>query len=259
MTNEPFQPVRLYYAIPDRPFVEDRLRRLECMADVKRERCWEWLFEAESASLPLAVAYNAVPKERRPLILGRIRFPAAGGMTLQTNSIARAIEGARFLGPRLGLRVTAVRCRVVNRCFAADEGRPDELMATLDTNVTVIDPQAAGAAFRRDFDGVRTLDDAERAAAASIDRRLAAGDDVPPVEDFPLHPEEESPEFRDLATALQLRLVRAFEHWKGNTHVTLTSIIVGAVEQAHAADRASRKPRARYVHSNAIGRPIKRT
>ena len=46
------------------------------------------------------------------------------------------------------------------------------------------------------------------------------------VEDFPLAPEEETPDFQHLANTLQLRFVRAFEHWRGNTHLTLTAIIV---------------------------------
>ena len=44
-------------------------------------------------------------------------------------------------------------------------------------------------------------------------------------------PEEETPEFQHLATALQFRLVRAFENWRGNTHLTLTAIIVRTVEE----------------------------
>jgi hypothetical protein len=52
-----------------------------------------------------------------------------------------------------------MRCRVVNRCFAADEGQPAELMRTLDQSVTVIDPREAEAAFSRDFKTVRTMED----------------------------------------------------------------------------------------------------
>ena len=50
------------------------------------------------------------------------------------------------------------------------------------------------------------------------------------VEDFPLYPEEETAEFRDLAFALELRFVRAVEHWRGNTDLTLTALIVRTVE-----------------------------
>lgn len=44
-------------------------------------------------------------------------------------------------------------------------------------------------------------------------------------------PEEEAPEFQDLPTGLQFRFFRAVEHWRGNTHLTLTAIIMRAVEE----------------------------
>jgi hypothetical protein len=239
-TNEPFQPVRLYYAIPNPALVAAKLRALSCIVEVAPERCWQWLFAAEAASLSFAGGrYDDVPKEKRPIIIGRIRFPAHGGMTFETNSIPRAIEGARFFGSRLGPEVVAIRYRVVNRCFAAEEGRPDELAKLLDRDVTVIDPRASEAAFRREFEGVRSMKDAERAAAESLDRRIKNGDDVPLVEDFPLVPEEETPDFRDLATGLQFRFVRAFEHWQGNTDLTLAAIIRRTVEQNMRARGAS--------------------
>ena len=235
MTNEPFQPVRLYYAIPDRAIVTKKLRRLRCMIEVPPERCWQWLFDAEAGALRFPGGYDDVPKERRPIVLGRIRFPERGGMTLQTNSIPRAIEGARFFGPRLGPEVVALRCRVVNRCFDAGEGPPDRLMATLDHDVTVIDPREAEATLRSEFEGVRSRQEGERAISEFMERRLRSTEDVPEVEDLPLAPEEETPDFQHLATTLELRLVRAVEHWRGNTHLTLTQIIVRAVEKGTRA------------------------
>ena len=38
MTKEPFQPVRLYYSIPSRPFVAEHLRSLKYVVDVPEER-----------------------------------------------------------------------------------------------------------------------------------------------------------------------------------------------------------------------------
>jgi len=119
--------------VPDESSVVRAFKKLQCMAEAPHERCWLWLFHAEAASLRFAAGgYDDVPKEKRPIILGRIRFPRQDGMTLETNSIDRAIAGARFCGSKLGADVVAKRCRVVNRCFAADEGQPRELMATLD-------------------------------------------------------------------------------------------------------------------------------
>jgi hypothetical protein len=232
MTNEPFQPARLYYSVPDPSLVIRTLKALQCMVEVPSERCWQWLFHAEAASLRFPAGdYDSVPKAKRPIVLGRIRFPEHGAMTLETNSLERAIEGARFFAPRLGPEVVAMRCRMVNRCFAAHEGQPDTLMATLDHGVTVIDPRVAEAATKRLFAGVRSMEDMERAAAASLEQRLKNKEDVPLVEDFPLAPEEETPDFKHLATTLRLRFARAVEHWRGNTHLTLTAIIVRMVEQ----------------------------
>jgi hypothetical protein len=233
MTNEPFQPVRLYYSIPDFSFVIRKLGVLKCMVEVPPEGCWQWLFHAEAASLKFGAGYDAVPKERRPIVLGRLRFPKNGGMTIQTNSIQRAIGAAQFFAPRLGPEVVPMRVRVVNRCFAADEGQPDELMKILDQDVTVVDPREAEALLERAFKGVRTREDAERAAAAFVERRLASKQDIPMVEDFPLDPAAETHEFKDLTNTLMLRLVRAAEHWRGNTHLTLDAIIVRALKELH--------------------------
>lgn len=75
------------------------------------------------------------------------------------------------------------------------------------------------------------MEDYNRAAWVSMERKLNNREDVPMVEDFPLAPEEETPNFRDLTITLQLRGIRALEHWKGNTHMTLAAVIVRMVEQ----------------------------
>jgi hypothetical protein len=235
MTDEPFQPVRLYYLIPDRSFVIKKLQSLECMVEVPHEQCWQWLSEAESKSLRFPGGYNDVPREKRPIVLGRISLQNAGGMMLQTNSISLAIEGAKFFGPRFGPKAFAIRCRVVNRCFAADEGDISVLMKTLDKDVTVIDPRKAEEEFKRDFNGVRTVEDLDRAARESMGRNLKNREDVPMVEDFPLAPEEETPDFRGLTITLHLRGIRALEHWNGNRRITLAEIITRMVEQNEQA------------------------
>jgi hypothetical protein len=75
------------------------------------ERCLHWLFHAESAGLEIGAGYDAVPKDLRPIILGWVRFPKTGGMTVQTTSAERAIAAARFFGPRgLALKCSPCGC-----------------------------------------------------------------------------------------------------------------------------------------------------
>ena len=49
LTNEPFQPVRLYYSIPSRAVVSRKQSTLECMMEAPEEHCWKWLFQVNQS------------------------------------------------------------------------------------------------------------------------------------------------------------------------------------------------------------------
>ncbi len=231
MTREPVQPVRLYYSIPSRGLVEARLAALQCMSEVAEEGCWHWLFHGEAARVSIGVRYDDVPAEVRPLILGWLRFPRPGVMTLEALSSLRAVTAARFFGPVLGPEVVALRCRSINRFFSNTEGPGDALLALLDRDVTVIDPRFPEYRDKKRRTAMRSPEDLERAFAADLQRRFDEGEDVPLVEDLPLAPEEETSDFRDLSTLLGMRTVRAEERWRGNTHITLLHIIQQSVAE----------------------------
>ena len=123
------------------------------------------------------------------------------------------------------------RARVVNRLFAVEEGHPDNLEKELDHHVTVIDPAKVECELEQDLRVVRTSEELERALAGRMERRRRSKEDIPLVEDFPLAPQEETPDFGHLAMTLNLRMYRALQHWGGNTHLTLTEIIMRLAEQ----------------------------
>ena len=58
------------------------------------------------------------------------------------------------------------------------------------------------------------------------------------VEDFPMHPEDESDEMSDLANVLNFRFVRAGRRWRGED-VTLRQVIEEAVHAHLATGRSS--------------------
>lgn len=88
--------------------------------------------------------------------------------------------------------------------------------------MTVIDPEETA----------RAVEAVLAAAPPDPTAKLAALDryyrerrkDVPPVEDFPLCPEEEDEAFGQLAMPLRFRAIRALERWLGND-VTLDEVI----------------------------------
>ena len=88
-TNEPFQPVRIYFAVPDADALMAKLQTLACMNVDPTRNCLEWLFDHESASLRFPGTFEDVPPAMRPIVLGRLRFPRKTAMTLQANSISR--------------------------------------------------------------------------------------------------------------------------------------------------------------------------
>ncbi len=110
-------------------------------------------------------------------------------------------------------------------------GGPEPLDRHLDQNVTEIDPRATEEEMEQYLAGAKTQEEKRRALEQYYEDKRLERRDVPLVEDFPLAPEEETPDFMHLAMILQLRSLRAYEHWKGNTKLILQDLIYRLVEQ----------------------------
>jgi hypothetical protein len=228
MTGEPLQPVRLYYSIPNKVAARRIFLALRCMVD-EGSGAWLWHYEEEVSALTFARPRHELPEEVHPIILGRFRFPSKDKMILAVRSGERAIEAAKFFAPLFGEKIVLRRVRVINRYFEASEseGGLDHLDKLLDANVVRIDPQDAEDAIKAAVAGARTQEEKQRAFFAYHEAHRKK--DIPLVEDLPLHPEEETPDFRDLMMTIRLRSIRAFHHWKGNK-LTLGDVIDQVVQ-----------------------------
>lgn len=233
VTGEPFQPVRLCYTIPSKPFVTRILSQLCCMDEDREGGRWVWLYTAEAEPLTFGRPYAELPAEVHPIVIGALRFPKKGSMTLEVRSFERAIAAAKFFAPRFGARVVARRARVINRWFEAKEmvGGPEQLDRHLDQNVTMIDPRVAEEKMEQYLAGAKSQEDKRRALERYYEDKRRERRDVPLVEDLPLAPEEETPDFMHLAMTLRLRGLRAYEHWNGNAKLILQDIIYRLAEQ----------------------------
>ena len=228
-TGEPYQPVRLKWTVPSKAYCLQRFKSLECVgldAETKLLTLWN---TAEAQKLRLGTSHGLTGAPRSPLdgrlvILGTFRFPDVKSMVLEVRSIARATEIARMLRPLLGASGKLTRVRVVNRWFAASELADglSELDKWLDRNVAVI--RWEDAADELDAIVKRGKTPEERQALWVRWHEARRKVDVPLVEDFPCHPEEESEQMGDLANTLNFRFVRASRHWAGE-RVTLTEVI----------------------------------
>ncbi|MFM2153161.1 MAG: hypothetical protein RL199_1596 [Pseudomonadota bacterium] len=228
-TGEPYQPVRLNWTVPGRAYAQNRLETLDCVGlDAETKALCLWHL-AEANELQLGTGFGFPTSESparngRQVILGTFRFPAAGSLTLEVRSFTRAIALAQMLKPVLGPKAMLTRARVVNRWFEAREavdGLP-ALDRCLDRDVTVI--RWEETADELDAFVARGRTPEERQALHTEWSESRRHRDIPLVEDFPCHPEEEDERLSNLAFGLNLRLARAHRHWIGQP-VTLRQII----------------------------------
>lgn len=233
-TGEPYQPVRLTYSIPGKAFVTNIFSQLECMEERENGQ-WRWYYVAEASGLELGAYSQERLEDDESVVIGFVRFPKKSTMIIEVRSVLRAIAAAKFFGPIFGPKVVARRARIVNRYFDGSEltGNVAELDKHLDQNVTVVDPRVTAAKLDEYLAGAKTPEQAKRAYERYCEERRHERRDVPLVEDFPLAPREETPDFKHLTITLELRMFRAHEHWNGNP-VILRDII----ERLMASDAA---------------------
>lgn len=240
LTGECVQPVRLRYRVPGSAFVEMVFACLECIVPTKRPQRWEWHFTAEAETLDQLGRSRDIPMQFRPVALGRWHMADETALHLDVLSPERAYQAARFFGPRLGRDCVLDRARIVNHLIPATVTDLDRIYALLDQDVSVCDPPPEtpastehGSRLAEELTkgGRPDLEQLTRHARAELAERRARGDDVPDVEDFPLHADEEFADFRVLRLHLLLRQARALRRWSGEEGVTLQTVIEETVAE----------------------------
>ena len=244
-TGEPYQPVRLKWTVPTKAHCLQRLEALECVGLNSETNLLSLWHTAEAQRLKLGTAHGLPGAPPSPLggrlvILGTFRFPDATSMVLEVRSIPRATEVARLLRPVLGERAKLTRARVVNRWFAASELADglSQLDKWLDRNVTVIRWEETEQELDAFVKRGRTPEERQALFFAWHEGRREL--DVPLVEDFPCHPEDEDEQMGDLARTLNFRFMRASRHWAGEP-VTLQQVIEKAVAERFSPSGARRR------------------
>ncbi len=241
-TNEPYQPVRLTFAIPSTAVARKALSKLRCVTDDRQGGMLTVWLTDEAREL-LGAPEKKFELLGQRVIIGVFRVQGRT-LVLQVRSHARAKGIAKLARKAIGPGLQLVRCRVVNRLFAAEEqtGEVGELDRWLDRDVVVIDPEVTAKEAEAEFAEIG------RAIAGRSDRMQALEEelakrrrdpgrprtDVPLVEDAPMCPEDENETMDDLSRWLDFRFVRAVRRWQGDD-VTLREVIEEAADAAAAS------------------------
>lgn len=118
MTGEHCQLARVHYKIRNAANVFKIFSGLECMDFQQSRQRWVWTYEKEASRLGLQVAWNKVPADHIPVVLGSffLKRPTEGFFNF--NSFERAIKGISFFAkklPRTVLEITDIE--IVNKLF----------------------------------------------------------------------------------------------------------------------------------------------
>ncbi len=215
MTNEVFQPVRLYYTIHNKSAVQVAFMKLRCMDYDPRGARWTWLYDGEAKKLDFKVPYSEIPVEKRPIILGSFYSRTDGQMCLDVCSIERAVIAVQFFNKIIRRSAAEVSfCAIYNKLLTSMEDHPgycfDELFACVRTH----EIQAkVDAKFEQLIDALKS----GQVQNALDDRKFEL------VEAFPtLYYEDGIEQFE---MTLQMRQAVAIKHWEGETDYRLIDLI----------------------------------
>ncbi len=220
MTDEVFQPVRLYYTVHNKTAVQVCFKKLRCMDyDPFKDR-WTWLYDGEAKKLGFKFPYSDIPVERRPIILGSFYSRVDAQMYLDVPSIERAVAAAEFFDKNLKRMAASIKyCAVLNRITTGADEHP-------------------GYCFDKLFGDVRT-DDIDQKLEASIEKmtaRIKSGRYSDALNDrkfelieaFPVHFYEEG--IDHLRMCLMMRQAVAIMRWKGHSDYCLTDFIAEGIK-----------------------------
>ena len=215
MTDEVFQPVRLYYIVHNKSGVQVGFKKLRCMDYDPRGQRWTWLYDGEAKKLNFKVPYSEIPIEKRPIILGSFYSRFEGIMYLDVCSIERAVTAAQFFDKHLRRMAAEVKyCAIYNKLTTGKDAQPgycfDKLFA--DVRIGEIDADIERRA--------QEMTDAMRSGRINDvinSRRFDL------IEAFPTYYYEEG--IQQFEMSLQMRQAVAIKHWSGDTDYRLSDFI----------------------------------
>lgn len=235
-------PVRLYYRVKHEKILMTKLERLKCVRYDQPSQRWVWLYSKEAESIQLPTAATAVPREYRPVVLGRFEFQG-DLMFLDLHSVERALAALKFFDDKIPRRAAEVtNLRIVNKLFEAEADDADEMAVHPglgrffddDSRVKIIgenDLEEQINAIKAKYE-----DEADQLEAVNIFLEQESRKPFAEIEQVPLYFYEEG--IMRAEMMLKMRQIVAFEHWKGNTSYSQADI----VQQAFGMESPDLKP-----------------
>jgi hypothetical protein len=225
LTDEFFQPMRLYYTIHDQAQLKTYLQNLKCIHHENAAQDWDIQYCHEAAELGLSVASEKIPKSMQPLVIGTIYIKTTSLMLLDVRSIERAEKLIKFIDryiPKMAAEIT--HAAIYNQLVTLDENNIqdihyDEIFNEAHFKLSGSEmPIPDAKLFAKQYP-----DPAERAKAGTKIIEENAKKPLPKVEKFPVHFYEDGLSGFSIACRTRQRI--AMKHYQGYTDYTFYDLM----------------------------------
>lgn len=220
LTNELFQPMRLYYIIHNKEQLESCLKKLKCLKYDESLNDWVVEYVHEASNIGLSVKPKQVPKEAQPLLIATIYIENDTTMLMDVRSIERASKLIEFIDKYVPRNIAQItHAAIYNQLITASTGQKDTFDIDYDDifnqkNIFVVDPEKAF----RDAEEIaqKYQDKNERLQAIMQKTQDDSKKPLPKVEKFPVHFYEEG--IKHFSMSCQMRQAIAIKHYEGNVN-----------------------------------------
>ena len=126
MTEEFFQPARIYYDVDDQVALQNIFLDLKCIDYDDQKNRWVWNYTDEAKKIDFKRTWSELPKETHPLVIGSLYAHRENQMYIDVNSFERVPAAVRFFGDRIAQKIAEVtHMQLYNKISRVRDGIPD--------------------------------------------------------------------------------------------------------------------------------------
>jgi hypothetical protein len=231
ITDEFYQPARIYYQVNQKNALLGRFKRLRCIKFDPEQNRWLWLYQDEAKNIKFTKSYAEIPKEDRPVILGYLSFNSDQQLQIDVCSFDRIVEAIRFFDTKINRHLAKVtKLKIVNKLFPETTTQAEIL-----THHAFFFEQCQVINYRSEIEKINDLiyeceknhdDQAKQTVFKQLEKALKT--QLPEVEELNLYFYEDG--IKSVIITLEMRELEAVEHWEGNKDFSQFDILTELVE-----------------------------
>lgn len=238
LTEEFFQPIRLYYTIYDTDQLRAHLQKLRCINYDSELNDWTLRYEAEAADIGLKIPPSKVPAKAQPLIIATI-YIENGEMLIDCRSIERAARIIEFMDkyiPRHAVKIT--HAAIYNKLITAPGSHPElvndvdyddifneQRIVTIDPEKRVSDMKSMAAQYKNKHRAMKVI---------IQETQESSKKPLPEVEKMPVYYYEEGISLFEMTC--RFRQMIAMQHYLGEDDYSFYDLIQELLQKSKNLD-----------------------